>query len=130
MIATGAVNPHLCDPPSWIVVSVTYTTDEDDCSFNIVPDECDIARDTRLDCNDNTIPDECDTIEVCDFDDGGNLGVDDYLAFEDCLGGPNVVPNPQVSECVNACLAAFDSDADTDVDLKDFAEFQVAFTGP
>jgi len=45
----------------------------------------------------------------------------DFLAFPQCLGGPAVATGSQC-ECI-------DFDADTDVDLADFAAFQIAFEG-
>lgn len=54
----------------------------------------------------------------------------DYAYFEDCAAGPGVSPNPALpGVTVQDCLDTFDSDADGDVDLKDFARFQLAFTG-
>jgi hypothetical protein len=49
----------------------------------------------------------------------GVIGLADYSAFEAVLTGPDVL-----LDC-----PAFDSDADSDVDLRDFAVFQTQFTG-
>jgi len=51
----------------------------------------------------------------------------DYVAFEDCLGGPSLPPQPSQAECGNACLDAFDFDLDGDVDLVDWSYFQEAY---
>jgi len=45
-----------------------------------------------------------------------------YQGFYDCLAGPEVEVPP-------ACAALHDADGDGDVDLADFAEFQVAYLG-
>jgi len=65
-----------------------------------------------------------------DFDDDGDVDLDDYTVFADCLAGPGATPaptDPQVT--VQECLDVFDSDRDDDVDLADFASFQEYFTG-
>ena len=100
-----------------------------DCNSNGVPDACDLEDETSIDCNGNWIPDECDTMEGGDFDADGDVDLDDYAALADCLAGPDEVPSPSATECVDACLATFDANADNDVDFTDFAEFQEAFTG-
>jgi hypothetical protein len=56
-----------------------------------------------------------------DMDGDGDVDLDDFAAWESCLGGPEVTPGPD-------CEAA-DLDSDNDVDLDDFAQFQEAFTG-
>ena len=63
-----------------------------------------------------------------DWNEDGYVDVDDWLAFPACMSGPWDVadwtmPSPE-------CRNAFDFDADVDVDLNDFAEFQEAFAGP
>jgi hypothetical protein len=81
------------------------------------------------DCNGNGVPDECDPIQAADFDGDGDVDVDDFAAFTDCLAGPQRPPDPIVPGCADACLDAFDADGDEDCDLDDFAAFQEAFTG-
>ncbi|MCP4251533.1 MAG: right-handed parallel beta-helix repeat-containing protein [bacterium] len=58
-----------------------------------------------------------------DFDCDGDVDLDDFEAFEECLrfSGP-MLPPPS-----DECLDVFDLDADLDVDLADFAHIQVAF---
>ena len=51
----------------------------------------------------------------------GRVDLSDYQGFEACLSEPG--------GGVGAGCAFFDFDGDGDVDLKDFAELQVAFTG-
>ncbi|HUU82826.1 MAG TPA: choice-of-anchor D domain-containing protein [Phycisphaerae bacterium] len=105
-----------------------------DCNDNGVPDWQDIAdcagAPACSDCNGNALPDGCDAIGGGDFDVDGNVDGADYSAFADCLAGPDQTPSPSAAECVDACLAAFDTDSDGDVDLAEFVEFQTVFTGP
>ncbi len=62
-----------------------------------------------------------------DWNADGNVDLNDYVAFEDCLGGPALPPQPGQEECGNVCLEAFDFDLDDDVDAADFGAFQELF---
>ena len=67
-----------------------------------------------------------------DFDADQDVDTDDYRALAACLGGPDLIPDPddpEVTTCEVECLNAFDFDDDRDVDLRDFAGFQLVF-GP
>lgn len=64
-----------------------------------------------------------------DVDDDGDVDLDDYDVFADCLGGPAVAPSP-VGVTVQQCLDAFDANSDGFIDASDFASFQRAYTGP
>ncbi len=55
-----------------------------------------------------------------DCDNDGDVDLDDYVDFANCLAGPAGGTDP-VCEC-------FDLDGDGDVTLADFAEFQAAWT--
>jgi hypothetical protein len=55
----------------------------------------------------------------CDAD--GDVDLDDYTRFEECLGGPG--------GGLGTGCECYDFDASGDVDLFDFAGFQVVFTG-
>jgi len=92
-----------------------------DCDGNGVPDGC------QADCNGNLIPDVCEPMVGGDYTADGMVDLDDYADFFGCMSGPGVWPSPSPSECADACLAAFDFDDDNDVDLADFAAFQMAF---
>jgi hypothetical protein len=64
----------------------------------------------------------CFATENGDFDGDGDVDLDDYLHWDDCMTGPDSPPYGE------GC-AALDFDTDEDVDLTDFAAFQEAFTG-
>jgi len=62
-------------------------------------------------------------IEPGDCDDDGAVSCHDFVPLTDCLNGPDA--RPLMMNC-----ACFDSDNDEDDDLRDFARFQLVFTGP
>jgi hypothetical protein len=66
-----------------------------------------------------------------DFDSDGDVDLDDYTVFADCLAGPDALPSPSLPGVTpQNCLDAFDFDApDGDVDVEDFSAFQATFTG-
>ncbi|MCP4246220.1 MAG: hypothetical protein GY778_04145 [bacterium] len=55
-----------------------------------------------------------------DWNDDGNVALDDYVAWEGCMGGPILQMPPECN--------VFDFDTDNNVDLVDFGGFQRAFT--
>lgn len=63
-----------------------------------------------------------------DFDESGFADIGDMEALSLCAAGPDVMPDPDdpgVTTCVVECLNTFDFDDDRDVDLADYAEFQI-----
>lgn len=58
-----------------------------------------------------------------DFGADGDVDLDDFALFADCLAGPDTPPDPADPSCVGAFLSAFDWGADGDVELLDFGEF-------
>jgi hypothetical protein len=59
-----------------------------------------------------------------DFEGDGDVDLNDYKVFWNCLAGPDTAPNPTYTGVTpQNCLAAFDSDCDSDVDLADFPAF-------
>ncbi len=90
-----------------------------DCNLNFLQDDCDIASGLSRDINNNSRPDECETLG--DNDNDGDIDLDDYVAFRNCVGGPGQSVSP---ECTEA-----DIDNDNDVDLIDFGLFATTFTG-
>jgi hypothetical protein len=64
-----------------------------------------------------------------DFDGDGDVDLDDFARFPDCLAGPGATPAPPDPISVEDCLSVFDFDEDTDVDLDDFASLQELFGG-
>ena len=81
-----------------------------------------------LDCNGNASPDGCDLIDGGDFDANGIIDLADYRVLAETMAGPTASPNVPSPECLSAYLAAFDMDADGDVDLEDFAAFERLIT--
>ncbi|MFQ5591827.1 MAG: M4 family metallopeptidase [Phycisphaerae bacterium] len=72
-----------------------------------------------------------DTVQVyycCDaygdVDCDGSLDLYDYVAFADCLSGPERSAFQQTYPAWPTCYDYFDSDADLDIDLADFALLQ------
>ncbi|MHC4067413.1 MAG: hypothetical protein ACYSUI_23315, partial [Planctomycetota bacterium] len=57
-----------------------------------------------------------------DYDGDGDVGPTDFAFFPDCMTGPDNGPGAPGCE-------AFYFDTDNDVDLDDFAGFQLAFMG-
>jgi hypothetical protein len=64
-----------------------------------------------------------------DVECDGSVGLDDYALFSDCAFGPETTPDPPSPFTATSCLDSFDSDADTDIDLADFARLQRTFGG-
>lgn len=62
-----------------------------------------------------------------DVNGDGFRGLDDLSALVDCLGGPDVEPDPVGPLTVQQCLFLFDFDEDHDVDHEDFQEFTLRF---
>jgi beta-glucanase (GH16 family) len=62
-----------------------------------------------------------------DFDGDGDVDLDDYTVFADCLGGPAEEPAPTPPTHAVGCLTVFDLDEDSDVDLTDYGTFQLMF---
>jgi hypothetical protein len=101
-----------------------------DCNGNDTPDECEVAYVVGKDCNQTGVPDTCESMTGGDFDGTGVVDLADWDPFTDCIASPGVTPSPTLPECVDACLGAFDSDGDNDVDLQDFSAFQRDFLQP
>ena len=62
-----------------------------------------------------------------DWDHDGYVDIDDFFAMPDCMSGPWGAPDWVMPS--QDCRDVFDFNADADVDLLDFAEFQRGFTG-
>ncbi len=67
------------------------------------------------------MPDECEYRG--DRDGDGLTTASDYRGFVDCFTGPS-------ARRVRRCCRLFDIEPDGDVDLRDFAYLQRAFSGP
>jgi T5SS/PEP-CTERM-associated repeat protein len=72
------------------------------------------------------------TLYVCeraaDVDMDCAVAAADFAGFIECTGEPSSPPNPDPPLTPDDCLNAFDSDADGDVDLADFGDFQIRFS--
>ena len=77
------------------------------------------------DCNANSVFDYCEELTFGDYTGNGAVDLLDHTAFLSCLAGPDAPPAN--TTCASLCLAAFDCDADDDVDLFDFACLTTAF---
>jgi hypothetical protein len=63
-----------------------------------------------------------------DFDGDGDMDLDDFAVFADCMAGPDATPDLTLAGVdATECLAAFDFNTDEDVDLFDFKPWQGAF---
>lgn len=59
----------------------------------------------------------------------GTFGMADLIVFEQCLAGPSATPSPPWPVYFDDCRERFDHDADGDLDLADFVDFQRRFDG-
>ena len=60
--------------------------------------------------------------ELFDDDADGEIDASDFGGFTNCMNSPDAAP-------VDSPCANHDADGDEDVDLTDFAQFQLAFDG-
>ena len=60
----------------------------------------------------------------------GQVDLDDFAIFADCLSGPGASPAPTPPITAADCRNAFDLDGDGDVDVPDFSAFQMVFAEP
>ncbi len=125
-------NPLVLQPGDYIAPCMFLTAHftslwggmDQDCNGNGVPDGCE-----GYDCNENDLLDDCETFADGDFDNDGDVDPDDFAALAGALAGPGVPLDVTPPECIDVYLAVFDADGDDDLDLADFAMFQVQFTG-
>lgn len=92
-----------------------------DCDDDGVDDSTEFSEGTASDCNENSIPDQCEY--HADVNGDGRTTLDDFASYTDKATGPGAVD-------LADCDALLDIDHDSDIDLRDFAEFQRVFTGP
>ena len=64
-----------------------------------------------------------------DFNSDAEIGLDDFYLFHECLTNDRLGINGGPDEDAGPGCRFADFDDDTDVDLLDFAEFQLAVTG-
>lgn len=63
-----------------------------------------------------------------DFDGNCDVDLEDYVMFVNCMAGPETPPDP-TGATAQKCLDVFDFDEDGDVDIRDMAGLETAFTG-
>jgi len=116
-------------------------TEDDVCASGV-------CAGTLTDCDGDTVcdlDDNCPTVanpsqddgdfdgfgDACDgpfdLDHDGDVDLNDYAVFVDCIGGPDVLAAPP--GCSAGEFGDSDIDSDGDVDLFDAAELQLEFTG-
>jgi hypothetical protein len=61
---------------------------------------------------------------IGDYNEDGEVALDDWPAFSACHAGPGAEPSPPVPYVLEECRLLFDGDADGDVDMRDFVWFQ------
>jgi hypothetical protein len=109
-----------------------HSPGQTDCDCDWVGDTCDNCpadfNPDQQDSDGNGVGDACETCPG-DFDGDGDVDLNDYQVFTDCMAGPNASPNPAPPITPQDCLDVFDFDIDNDLDLPDFAGFQASFTG-
>jgi hypothetical protein len=67
---------------------------------------------------------------ACDSDNDGDVDLNDFAVFAECMFGPGVTPSPTPPPTALECLYAFDAEPDSDVDLADFRAFVASLTVP
>jgi hypothetical protein len=64
-----------------------------------------------------------------DADCDGDVDIDDYAGFANCMAGPGAPPDPSPPLTPEKCIALYEWDFDGDLDAGDFAGFMLEFTG-
>ena len=126
-------NPYVdCnDNDVWDACDLLFGTSED-CNDDAVPDECNIASQDSADCNLDGIPDECGGLLLGDMNFDGVVDLLDLPILENvegCWTGPCAEPPCVPPLYEDRCCAAGDFDFDGDVDLDDFAAFDLLIGG-
>lgn len=101
-----------------------------DCDRNGVPDECDQNSGAGTDCNKNSVLDVCEEVPRGDLTGDAVIRVDDVQVFGKCATSPCAPPGCTPDHFPAPCCFTGDADYDNDLDLFDFAGFQLHFQGP
>ena len=97
-----------------------------DCNTNGVYDACEIGG-GETDCNADAVLDSCESVAGGDYNADGVVNGDDLAGLTACLAGPAAAP---AAPCTTMCLAAFDTDGDGNIDLRDFTVLQQSMSAP
>ncbi len=100
-----------------------------DCNENGVPDECDQNSGVGTDCNKNGVLDVCEEFPRGDLTGDGVIREDDVRVFGECATSPCARPGCGTDIFSMPCCFTGDFDGDGDLDLWDFARFQLRFQG-
>lgn len=97
-----------------------------DCNSNGTFDMCEVGA-GESDCNDNWVIDSCESLATGDFSGDSLVGLYDMDGLVGCTTGP---ADTASGVCAAMCQTVFDTDADNDIDLRDFANIAPLMTGP
>jgi len=93
----------------------------------VIFDNVRVVQLAESDCNGNGLPDACEAIAAGDYNADGFVNIADFTVLAACAAGPGYAPIPPSLTCTPVCRAAFDFDADGDIDLADLAAIQRAY---
>ena len=126
-----AVPDQVSVDPAGAVMTVVFEDylSQDMCTFTIVASRVKDEAGNPLDGNGKGPGGDDYTfgfsLLLGDWNDDGDVDLDDFAELPGCLSSPWQAPDFVMPS--QDCLDAFDFDADTDVDLADFAAFQPVF---
>jgi hypothetical protein len=100
-----------------------------DCNTNGTADACDLDGGGSTDANSNGVPDECDECVVNGDCNDGVSCTDDTCDVDTCVFTSNCGAAAWCEEGGDTCVPYGDGDfePDGDVDLEDYAAFQICF---
>jgi len=120
--ATGAWDDGVNNGGVWSAGHPMVT----DCNSNGTFDMCEVGA-GESDCNDNWVIDSCESLTTGDYTGDSLIELSDVDGLVGCTTGPADTPS---GVCAAMCLTVFDTDADNDVDLRDFANIAPLMVSP